>query len=39
MHCSSSDVLEEDEVFFCNDVDKVNSCKNLAEQMREIVYS
>jgi hypothetical protein len=39
MHCSRSDVLEEDEVFFCNDVDKVNSCKNLAEQMREIVYS
>ncbi len=39
MHCSRSDVLEDEEVFFCNDVDKVNSCKGLAEQMREIVYS
>ncbi len=39
MHCSRSDVLEEDEVFFCNDVDKVNSCKSLAEQMRQIVLS
>lgn len=39
MHCSRSDVLEEEEVFFCNDVGKVSSCKNLAEQMREIVYA
>lgn len=39
MHCSRSDVLEDEEVFFCNDVDKVSSCKSLAEQMREIVYS
>ncbi len=38
MHCSRSDVLEEEEVFFCNDVDKVNSCGGLAEQMRDIVY-
>jgi len=38
MHCSRSDVLEEEEVFFCNDVDKVGSCKGLAEQMREVVY-
>lgn len=37
MHCSKSDVLEEDEVYFCNSVDKVNSCKNLAEQMHELV--
>lgn len=37
MHCSKSDVLEEEEVFFCNDVDKVSSCKNLAEQMRHII--
>lgn len=39
MHCSKTDVLEEEEVFFCNDVDKVNSCRGLAEQMREVVYS
>ena len=39
MHCSRSDVLEDEEVFFCNDVDKVNSCQGLAEQMREIVYN
>jgi len=38
MHCSRSDVLEDEEVFFCNDVDKVSSCKGLAEQMREVVY-
>ncbi len=38
MHCSRSDVLEEDEVFFCNHVDKVSSCQSLAEQMREVVY-
>lgn len=37
MHCSKTDVLEEEEVFFCNDVDKVSSCRNLAEQMRKIV--
>ncbi|MDG5766265.1 hypothetical protein QA596_02220 [Balneolales bacterium ANBcel1] len=35
MHCSRSDVLEDEEVFFCNDVDKVGSCKNLAEQVRQ----
>ncbi len=39
MHCSKSDVLEDEEVFFCNDVGKVTSCKSLAEQMREVVYS
>ncbi len=39
MHCSKSDVLEDEEVFFCNDVDKVSSCKGLAEEMRKIVYS
>ncbi len=39
MHCSRSDVLEDEEVFFCNDVDKVGSCKNLAEQMREVVLN
>ncbi len=38
MHCSKSDVLEDEEVFFCNDVDKVNSCKSLAEQMRTLVF-
>ncbi len=38
MHCSRSDVLEDEEVFFCNDVDKVNSCKGLAEQMRNVVF-
>ncbi len=38
MHCRKADVLDDEEVFFCNDVDKVNSCKSLAEQMREIVY-
>ncbi|MDI6402091.1 hypothetical protein QLX67_08800 [Balneolaceae bacterium ANBcel3] len=37
MNCSRSDVLEEEEVFFCNDVDKVGSCKTLSEQMREVV--
>ncbi len=39
MHCSKSDVLEDEEVFFCNDVDKVTSCKSLAEEMRKVVYS
>lgn len=39
MHCSKSDVLEDEDVFFCNDVDKVSSCKSLAEQMREVVYN
>ena len=39
MNCSRSDVLEEEEVFFCNDVDKVTSCKSLAEEMRKVVFS
>lgn len=39
MHCRKSDVLEDEEVFFCNDVNKVNSCKNLSAQMREVVMN
>ena len=39
MTCCRTDVLREDEVFYCNEVEKVNSCKNLALRMREVVLS
>ncbi len=39
MHCRDEDVTDEEELFYCNDVNKLNSCKSLAEQMREIVLS
>jgi len=39
MHCRDEDVTDEENLFFCNDVEKLNSCKSLAGQLREIVMS
>ncbi|MEX0680030.1 MAG: hypothetical protein WD097_01495 [Balneolales bacterium] len=38
MHCRKVDVLDDEDIFYCNDVNTVSSCKNLSEQMRELVH-
>lgn len=39
MNCCCADVLEEEKVFYCNDAEKVNSCKNISEKVREALFS
>ena len=37
INCKHLDVRDEGEVYFCNDVDIVNHCTDLAEEVREIL--
>lgn len=36
LHCMSRDVLNTEEVFFCNDVNQVKSCSDIARDVRTI---
>jgi len=37
INCKDRDVLATEDLFFCNDVDVVDHCTKLAEQVREIL--
>lgn len=39
IHCKNLNVLNTDDIFFCNDVDVVNHCSSLAEQVRDILVN
>jgi hypothetical protein len=37
LHCSCTDVMNREEVFYCNDVKKVLYCTDLADRVRDLV--
>lgn len=37
MHCQNKDVLSDAEIFFCEDVNQVMACNNVAKQIRELI--
>jgi len=38
INCKEYDVLNTDEIFFCNDVGIVNHCTDLADKVRKILF-
>lgn len=38
INCKHLDVRNTEEIYYCNDVDIVSSCTNLAEKVRELLF-
>jgi hypothetical protein len=37
VHCSCTDVMNREDIFYCNDVNKVKYCTDLADSVRDLV--